>query len=73
MKVGEIIIVIADVCDPQTMTAKQQLRRATVIYIHPDFRYYTVEYENGIRESFRPEISQLDEKPRSGFHTKKKK
>lgn len=73
MEVGDKISVVSSLCDPQTMTRKQQLRRATVIYIHPEARYYTVQYENGIRESFHPEIDQLDEKPRSGFHTKKKK
>lgn len=73
MNVGDTISVMADVWGRQNMTSQKRLRRATVIYIHPDFRYYTVEYENGIRESCRPEISQLEDKPRSGFHTKKKK
>ena len=73
MQVGETVSVMTDVWDPQNMTSEKRLRKATVVYIHPDMRYYVVEYANGIRESFFPTIVEIDAKPRSGFHTKKKK
>lgn len=72
MNVGDTISVMADVWDQQNMTSQKRLRRATVIYIHPSGRYYVVEYKNGIRESFLPEV-EMDEKPRSGFHANKRK
>ena len=72
MVVGDIIHVVADVWDPEKMTSQRQLRRATVIYIHPGARYYTVQYDNGIRESFLPEIAPAD-RPHYGFHVRKRK
>lgn len=29
-----------------------KLQRGTVVYIHPEGRYHTVEFEGGIRESY---------------------
>ncbi|MDO4810562.1 MAG: hypothetical protein Q3985_01330 [Eubacteriales bacterium] len=44
-------------------------RKARVIYIHPKHRFYTVQFESGVKESFDFERRVGEDRPtKNGFH-----
>ena len=69
MQVGDIVRVKARVLDETSQKVKSVMRKAQVIYIHPKHRFYTVQFESGVRESFDFERRVGEDRPtKHGFH-----
>jgi hypothetical protein len=68
MQLNEMITVQSDTYDPVTQKRLSTTRRGTVRFIHPLRRYYTVEYDNGIKESFFFQTLPPEPESRAGYH-----
>lgn len=52
LRIGDTVTVITERCDMEHVRFETVPTKGKVVYIHPAGRYYTVEYDNRIRESF---------------------
>lgn len=69
MQVGDIVHVQSAVPDQRTQSTRMVTRKARVIYIHPKHRFYTVQFESGVKESFDFERRVGEDRPtKNGFH-----
>ena len=69
MQVGDIVHVKSVVPDERTQALRTLMRKARVIYIHPKHRFYTVQFESGVKESFDFERRVGEDRPtKHGFH-----
>ena len=69
MQVGDTVSVKAHTLDERTQRVQTVMRKAQVIYIHPKHRFYTVQFESGVRESFDFERRVGEDRPtKHGFH-----
>lgn len=69
MQVGDIVKVKSVVMDERTQAQRKVMRKARVIFIHPKHRFYTVQFESGVKESFDFERRVGEDRPtKHGFH-----
>ena len=52
MRVGDPVMVPAEEWDEKKVTVKKGMRRGCVTYIHPQGRFFTVQFPSGVRASY---------------------
>lgn len=52
MQIGDVVSIKKTALNPDDLSSGKMLCKARVIYIHPKHRFYTVQFDNGIRESY---------------------
>lgn len=62
MKVGDIRMEVPSV-DSELMLADRKARRCEVVYIHPQWRFYTVEFTTVLGWKFRESFYFQDKRP----------